>query len=69
VNSTPHFDNPDKINAIVHMSPPPQFKKEVQRLIGRIAALNRFMSKLAEQSLPFFTILRGSENFHWGPKQ
>jgi ribosome-binding factor A len=31
--------NPDKINAIVHMNPP-RSKKEVQRLIGRIAALN-----------------------------
>jgi hypothetical protein len=39
--------NPDKINAIVHMKPP-QSRKEVQRLIGRIIALNWFMSKLAE---------------------
>jgi hypothetical protein len=31
--------NPDKINAIVHMNSP-RSKKEVQRLIGRIAALN-----------------------------
>jgi hypothetical protein len=31
--------NLDKINAIVHMKPPGS-KKEVQRLIGRIAALN-----------------------------
>jgi hypothetical protein len=38
---------PDKINAIVHMKPP-QSRKEVQRLIGRIATLNQFMYKLAE---------------------
>jgi hypothetical protein len=31
--------NPDKINAIVHMKPP-QSRKEVQRLTGRIAMLN-----------------------------
>jgi hypothetical protein len=37
--------NPDKINAIMHMKPP-QSRKEVQRLIGRIAALNWFMAKL-----------------------
>jgi hypothetical protein len=37
--------NPDKINAIMHMKPP-QSRKEVQRLIGRIVALNRFMAKL-----------------------
>jgi hypothetical protein len=39
--------NPDKINAIMHMKPP-QSKKEIQRLTGRITALNRFMLKLAE---------------------
>jgi hypothetical protein len=39
--------NPDKINAIVHMKPP-QSRKEVQRLTGRIAVLNQFMAKLAE---------------------
>jgi hypothetical protein len=39
--------NPDKINSIVHMKPS-QPRKEVQRLTGRIAVLNRFMAKLAE---------------------
>jgi hypothetical protein len=60
--------NPDKINAVVHMKPP-QSRKEVKRLTCRIAALNRFMSKLAELRLPFFAILRGSGNFQWGPEQ
>jgi hypothetical protein len=50
--------NLDKIRAILQMQPP-QTKKEVQKLIGRIAALNRFVTKLARRSLPFFTILRG----------
>jgi hypothetical protein len=36
--------NPDKINAIVHMKPLVS-KKEVQKLTGRIATLNRFMAK------------------------
>jgi hypothetical protein len=39
---------------------PPQIKKEVQKLAGCIAALNRFITKLTEKSLPFFSILRGS---------
>jgi hypothetical protein len=39
--------NPDKINAIIHMKHP-QSRKEVQRLTGKIVALNQFMSKLAE---------------------
>jgi hypothetical protein len=54
--------NPDKIKAIVHMKPPGS-RKEVQRLTGRIAALNQFMAKIAERSLPFFKVLRGSDTF------
>jgi hypothetical protein len=61
-------DNPDKINIIVHMKPP-QSRKKVQRLTGRITALNRFMAKLEERSLPFFTVLRGSKSFQWRPEQ
>jgi hypothetical protein len=39
--------NPHKINAILYMKPP-QSRKEVQKLTGRITALNRFRVKLAE---------------------
>jgi hypothetical protein len=39
--------NPDKIKAIVCMKPP-QSRKEVQRLTGRIATLNRFMAEIAK---------------------
>jgi hypothetical protein len=35
------------MKAIVYMKPL-QSRKEVQRLIGRIAALNRLMEKIAE---------------------
>jgi hypothetical protein len=38
--------SPDKIKAILQMQPP-QTRKEVQKLIGRIATLNRFVEKLA----------------------
>jgi hypothetical protein len=30
--------------------------------------LNRFIAKLAEQSLSFFTALRGSATFEYGPE-
>jgi hypothetical protein len=60
--------NPDKIKAIVHMKPPGS-RKEVQRLTGRIAALNRFRAKIVERSLPFFKVLRGSDTFEWGTEQ
>jgi hypothetical protein len=60
--------NLDKISAIVHMKPLGS-RKEVQRLIGRIAALNRFMAKIVNQRLPFFKVLRGSSTFEWGLEQ
>ena len=59
--------NPDKTRAIMTMAEPKN-KKEVQKLTGRIAALNRFISKSAERSLPFFQALRGGNNFEWGSK-
>ncbi|KAL0434231.1 UNVERIFIED_CONTAM: hypothetical protein Slati_2757400 [Sesamum latifolium] len=56
--------NPDIIKAILDMGPPTNIN-EVQRLIGRIAALNRFISKSAEKGLPFFKTLRKVKNFEW----
>jgi hypothetical protein len=47
----------------------PHSRKDVQKLTGRIASLNRFISKLAEHSLPFFTVLRGSAKIEWGAEQ
>jgi hypothetical protein len=34
-----------------------------------LAALNRFISKSAERSLPFHKTLRGAKDFAWGPEQ
>jgi hypothetical protein len=48
---------------------PSQTRKEVQRLTGCIAGLNRFIAKLAERSLPFFSILQGSAKEDWGTEQ
>jgi hypothetical protein len=48
---------------------PPQSAKDVQRLTGRLAALNRFISRSAERSLPFLKTLRGAKDFAWGPEQ
>jgi hypothetical protein len=60
--------NPNKIRAILQMQPP-QNRKEIQKLTGWIATLKRFIVKLAEHSLPFFIVLRGSAKMEWGPKQ
>jgi hypothetical protein len=60
--------NPQKIEALRRMQPASS-RKEVQRLTGRIASLNRFISKAAEQSLPFFKVLHANSTFQWGPEQ
>ncbi|XP_070020386.1 uncharacterized protein [Nicotiana sylvestris] len=40
-------------------------KKEVQRLIGRIAALGRFISKSSEKCINFFSALKKQDHFEW----
>jgi hypothetical protein len=60
--------NPTKIQAIINMTPP-QSARDVQRLTGGLAALNRFISKSAERSLPFLKMLHGAKYFAWGPEQ
>ena len=54
--------NPKKIKAILDMKPP-QNIKEVQSLTGRVAALNRFVSKATNKCLPFFKVLKKA--FEW----
>uniref|UniRef100_A0A2N9FUY0 Uncharacterized protein n=1 Tax=Fagus sylvatica TaxID=28930 RepID=A0A2N9FUY0_FAGSY len=54
--------NPDKIKAILEMTPP-KTVKEVQSLTGKAAALNRFVSRSTDKCLPFFKILRKA--FQW----
>jgi hypothetical protein len=60
--------NPNKIEAILWMEPP-STKKGAQRLTGRLASLNRFISRSAERNLPFFEVLKSTEVFQWGSAQ
>jgi len=39
--------------------------KEVQRLIGRLTAISRFLPKLAEQTQPIIQLLKKSAKFTW----
>jgi hypothetical protein len=48
---------------------PPKSRKGAQRLIGRLASLNRFISRSAERNLSFFEVLKSAEVFQWGPTQ
>nr|GEX21022.1 reverse transcriptase domain-containing protein [Tanacetum cinerariifolium] len=58
---------PDK-TAVVLQLPSPRTIKEVQSLNGKLASLNRFLSKSAEKSLPLFQTLKKcikKSDFHW----
>jgi hypothetical protein len=54
--------NPEKVKAVLEMEAPRK-TKQLQRLTGRIAALNRFISRSTNKCLPFFKILRKA--FTW----
>ena len=56
--------NPEKIAAIQNMKPPQELW-DVQRLIGCLAALSRFISKLGEKALPLYQLMKKSPNFVW----
>jgi hypothetical protein len=56
--------NPEKISAITKMKAPTCIK-DVQKLTGCMAALNRFISKLGERGLHFFNLLKHKEKFMW----
>ncbi|GKE59761.1 reverse transcriptase domain-containing protein, partial [Tanacetum coccineum] len=57
----------DKVEAILSL-PSPKCLKDVQKLNGKLASLNRFLSKSAEKSLPFFNTLKKctkKTDFQW----
>ena len=49
--------NPEKVKAVEDISPPKTLR-EMQKLTGRVTALGRFISKLGEQALPFFKLMK-----------
>jgi hypothetical protein len=59
--------NPEKITAITNLGP---FKdlKGVQKVMGCLAALSRFISRLGEKGLPLYRLLRNTERFTWTPE-
>nr|GEU30556.1 reverse transcriptase domain-containing protein [Tanacetum cinerariifolium] len=61
---------PDKVEAILSL-PSPKFLKDVQRLNGKMASLNKFLAKSAEKSLSFFKTLKKcikKSDFQWTTK-
>jgi hypothetical protein len=59
--------NPEKIAAITNMGPIKDLKG-VQRVMGCLAALSRFISHLGEKGLPLYRLLRKAERFTWTPE-
>jgi hypothetical protein len=59
--------NPEKIAAITNMGPIKDLKG-VQRVMGCLAALRHFISRLGEKGLPLYRLLRKAERFTWTPE-
>ncbi|GJT17814.1 reverse transcriptase domain-containing protein [Tanacetum coccineum] len=58
---------PDKVDAVLSL-PSLECLKGVQKLNGKLASLNRFLTKSAEKSLPFFKTLKKctkKSDCHW----
>ena len=62
VNNREIEANPNKIKAVLDMLPPSNIK-DIQRLTGKIPALNRFVSKANDRCRPFFQVLKKA--FQW----
>lgn len=59
--------NPQKIKAFQDMESHRKLK-EVQKLIGCIATLNRFISNATDKCGPFFNALKVNKHFEWTPQ-
>ena len=54
--------NPKQIAVLIDTLPPRSIR-EVQRLTGKIAALNRFISRSTDRCLPFYKLLKRNKKF------
>ena len=56
--------NPDQVRAINNLQPPWNLK-EIQKLTGITAALNRFISRSVDRCRPFFLLMNKWKGFKW----
>jgi hypothetical protein len=56
--------NPEKVAALERMGPIRDLKG-VQKVLGCLAALSRFISRLGEKGLPLCRLLKKHEQFSW----
>jgi hypothetical protein len=57
--------NPEKIQAIPTMGKPAKLH-DIHKLVGRVAVLSRFVARLGEKALPFYALMKKSDDkFEW----
>jgi hypothetical protein len=56
--------NPEKVTALERMGPIRDLKG-VQKVLGCLAALSRFISRLGEKGVPLYRLLKKHERFSW----
>jgi hypothetical protein len=56
--------NPKKVEAIEQLQSP-RTRKEIQKLVGMMTTLSRFISKLGEHGMPFYKLLQKADEFQW----
>ncbi|RRC42143.1 reverse transcriptase-like protein, partial [Escherichia coli] len=56
--------SPEQVKAIIEIQSPRNVK-EVQKLTGRVAALNRFISRSSDKCHLFYNVLRKNQGFLW----
>jgi len=56
--------NPEKCKTITEMRSPNSLK-EIQRLVGRLTSLSRFVPKLVERTRPINQLLKKASRFEW----
>ena len=55
------------VKAITQLQPPVT-RKKIQALMGKLAMLNRFISRYLDCLRPFLTALKGAPSNGWGPE-
>src|SRR5205809_968627 len=59
--------NPEKLKDIFRINSPTALK-DVQKLMGCMAALSYFVSRLGEWAMPFYKLLKKQNKFQWTPE-
>ena len=60
--------NPTQLQSISGLDTPKSVR-DVQRLIGKIATLSRFILRISDRCEPFFKSIKKNTSSLWGPKQ